>query len=302
MFSFGDRQVRQFGGVGAMIEQPALQLRITSASSFACQGELCERVEKMARRWASQRGIDILHCRIDAMLTPPQHTGLGVGTQLAMSVGAGLNTAFDTDPMTPVELATMMGRGLRSAVGTYGFFYGGLIVEEGKTPDEALAPLKTRRKLPQEWRFLLLRPRARFGIFGAAERKAFGELPAVSRATTHQLWRIVEMQMLPALEAGNLEHFGESVYEFNVLAGSCFASRQGGSFASEQLERWIKTIRDLGVSGVGQSSWGPTLFAIVSGQHAAEELAKEFHARHPNEDVEYTITPPANEGAAIVKS
>ena len=54
--------------------------------------------------------------------------------------------------LTPAELAQSVGRGLRSAVGTYGFVHGGMIAERGKLPGEVISPLDARVVLPEDWR------------------------------------------------------------------------------------------------------------------------------------------------------
>ena len=72
----------------------------------------------------------------------------------------------DLPSQSPQELALSVGRGLRSAVGTYGFVFGGLIVEQGKLPDEPISPLDCRIDLPEAWRFVLVRPLGLTGIAG----------------------------------------------------------------------------------------------------------------------------------------
>ena len=59
----------------------------------------------------------------------PEHAGLGSGTELPLSVAAGLN-AFWGLPARRRRNWAERGPGSRSAVGTYGFVFGGLIVEQ----------------------------------------------------------------------------------------------------------------------------------------------------------------------------
>src|SRR5213076_1599219 len=97
-------------------------------------------------------------CRIHISASIPEHAGLGSGTQVALSIAAGLSALCGLPSQTPQELALSVSRGLRSAVGTYGFVFGGLIVEQGKLSDEPISPLDCRIDLPDDWRFVLLRP------------------------------------------------------------------------------------------------------------------------------------------------
>ena len=107
--------------------------------------------------------------------------------------------------------------------------------------------------------------------------------------------------MLPAAAANDCDAFGESVYRYGVRAGMCFAQQQGGPFANPQLQDWVAAIRRRGVRGVGQSSWGPTLFALLPSQADAEELVTwcRHELADPDANIQPTISPIANHGARL---
>src|SRR5439155_6189948 len=111
----------------------------------------------------------------------------GVGTQFALAVAAGLNAFFDLPSQGATELALSVGRGLRSAVGTYGFVFGGLLVEQGKLQEELISPLDCRINLPDPWRFVLVRPKGMSGLAGEDEADAFRRLPDVPPPATELL-------------------------------------------------------------------------------------------------------------------
>jgi beta-ribofuranosylaminobenzene 5'-phosphate synthase len=301
MFSFGLPGTRQFGGVGAMVEQPGLRLRITSSDHFEAHGPLNRRVVAIAERVARALKLaDPPGCRIEVIAAPPEHVGLGTGTQLALSVAAGLNALRGGPPLEPEALAALSGRAERSAIGTYGFIQGGLIVEPGKLPDERFSPLQARVELPSKWRFVLICPHGSRGLSGEAEQRAFRELPPVPRATTDRLLDEVSRALLPAARAGDFESFSESLYRFGYEAGQCFAARQAGAFASPRLAQWVRAIRQLGVRGVGQSSWGPTLFALVPSTAAAGDLIERFGEQLDSQDA-ILVAEPNNSGAQITR-
>jgi beta-RFAP synthase len=302
MFSFNDPARREFGGAGVMIERPGLVLRISPASRLETAGPMAMRAELFARRWAEFHGVEAPRRRLEILSAPPQHVGLGAGTQLALSVGAGLNASLGFAKMSPLELSTCVDRGHRSAVGTYGFCLGGLIVEAGKLPGESLAPLVDRIELPPQWRFVLLRPGRLEGLSGEAERRAFRDLPPVPERVTRRLWQLAQEEMAPAARLGDIARFGESVYQFGWEAGMCFAPHQGGPFASRRLAEWVKTIREMGVAGVGQSSWGPTIFALLPDQGSADTFVQEFGSRYPHDAIDWLISPPSNGGAEVRNS
>ena len=69
--------------------------------------------------------------------------------------------------------------------------------------------------------------------------------------------------MVPALIEKDLEVFGEAVYDFNARVGEAFAPVQGGIYADSRIADVIGFVRRQGARGVGQSSWGPAVFAVV---------------------------------------
>jgi beta-RFAP synthase len=309
MFSFGNPAVPQFGGVGTMIDAPRVELTIQAAAEFSSTGPLAERALEVARRvWGhlNQTGNSSLSppaCRVEVTAAPAEHAGLGVGTQLSLAITAGILKLIEHPPVSPAELAKLAGRGLRSAVGTYGFMEGGLLVEAGKLGDELLSPLSCRLALPTAWRFVLIfsDPEKTYvaGLSGERELAAFAQLPPVSEAVTNALCGEALLHLIPAGRTGEFERFSESLFRYGLLAGECFASCQGGPFASPGLARLIATLRRLGIRGVGQSSWGPTLFALVESEAAARALVEQLGQEPEARGKKYLITAPDAQGAQI---
>ena len=102
--------------------------------------------------------------------------------------------------------------------------------------------------------------------------------------------------MLPALHEVDLPAFGEALYEFNRRVGEMFRPAQGSVYSQPATEEWVGFLRKQGVHGVGQSSWGPTVFAVLEADQA-EHLAR--HIRNtfgPNEGT-VIVTRACNRGA-----
>ena len=150
LLSFGQLHGRQFGGVGAMIDQPGLRLQVSPAKRFEVAGRHAERMCAVAERMARKTlGGALPACRLEVAAAPPEHVGLGTGTQLALAVAAGILRVLWRRCLQATQLADLAGRGMASsAVGTYGFIHGGLLVDAGKTDREVLSPLKQRVNLP----------------------------------------------------------------------------------------------------------------------------------------------------------
>ena len=303
MLSFGNDGVPQYGGVGIMVDVPVLQLRISPSWGRAWEfcGPLAERIEEFASRWIRTNGLKAVPaCRIEVQQLPPPHTGLGTGTQLALSVAAGLHKVFGLDMPTPCQLARSVGRAARSAVGTFGFFHGGFIFESGKNSPDGDAILEQQLPICDAWRVVLIRPVAEVGISGQTENDTFSQLPPVPTDVTTLLRSEVVTRMSPAVASGDFGVFSESVYAYGRIAGDCFASAQGGTYAAPELSRIVTMLRGWGIRGVGQSSWGPTLFALVSSQEAANQMVQQLQAEVEDGAYELVISRPNNSGATFL--
>jgi beta-RFAP synthase len=287
---------RRFGGLGAMISRPGLELVVRPAASLETAGPLAERARRVAVLAAP--GDDEPQCRIEVVRAPPEHVGLGVGTQLSMAVAAGLNAFWGRPPLGAAPLARCVGRGERSAIGLHGFIHGGLLFETGKAESEDIAPLVDRIGLPSAWRFVLIRPQDCEGLSGERERRAFSRLPPFSDERTAALGEAAG-RLLSAAADGRFEEFSEELYRFGYLVGQGFAAQQGGPFAGPRLTALVALIRTLGVRGVGQSSWGPTLFALLPDETSAEDFVERFRRRAGSSDLDLLIAPPDDRGATI---
>ncbi|MDP1562550.1 MAG: hypothetical protein Q8M16_14325 [Pirellulaceae bacterium] len=276
-----------FGGVGLMIQEPSTCLEFEPNHRLDIQNDTTGRVMSFVERWfrwmretdshelASFGTPTELPLRLTVRASPPQHCGLGAGTQLALATGQGLSRFFLTTELAPEELARSVGRGLRSAVGTHGFFRGGLIVDRGKYDVNHLGVLDGAFRLPTEWRIVLMMHRNSSSIHGSRELQAFDVLPEIPREITQRLQQLSRDAIVPSLLAADFDTFSESIYEYGVTAGHCFSKIQGGPFASARAQSWVEQLRNWGFRGVGQSSWGPTLFCFTkNSEHANFLVAK----------------------------
>ncbi len=300
LLSFGSEAERQYGGAGVMIDAPGLSLTVRSAASLSAAGPLAARALAFARQFAQRSEMPSEpNCHIEIEAAAPDHAGLGSGTQLALAVAAGLDAFAGRDTRDIERWARLMGRGERSAIGTHGFALGGLLVEGGKLTGDAISPLISRIELPAAWRFVLLIDRDERGLSGAAERQAFADLPPVPTAATAELSRELLLHLLPGAATANLAEFGESLYRYGYQAGMLFAKRQGGPYAGTRAAELVEWIRSQGIRGVGQSSWGPTIFALLGDTESAEDFAARVGRRFSAQPLEVVIAAPANHGARI---
>jgi beta-RFAP synthase len=269
---------RRFGGLGAAIPSPSLLLEARPAPEVTARGPDAGRAREYARRFLDHHRVSggvelVVHRAI------PPHSGLGSGTQLGLAVARVLAELYRLPADAP-SLAHAVGRGRRSAIGTWTFALGGFIVEGGRRPaGDAIAPLLARYDVPERWRCVVAVPPGAPGLSGEAEAAAFDQLPPPAEREVERVAHLVLMQLLPALAEGDLAGFGGALSAVQRLTGAWFAPRQGGIFAPGPGVELIEQMGAWGVPGVGQSSWGPAVYGIVDGPAAGAELAGRLRER-----------------------
>jgi beta-RFAP synthase len=226
---------------------------------------------------------------------PDPHSGLGSGTQLALAVAESL-CRFVDHPCDQVDLARRIARrGDRSAVGIHGYFAGGLIYEAGQ-PGCPLNPVRRRVEVPGQWRVALYRPSEPFAaISGEREREQFSRLTDTRCDFRDELQSIAESEIVPAARAGDFKRFAEAVSTYNHRSGLLFASVQGGAYNGKTVADLVHSLADLGAVGVGQSSWGPSVFAWFASPEQADEFIRRLPPRFPRP----LVARPLNQGRAI---
>lgn len=286
---------RYFGGMGVAVARPRVRLEMRRADELRVQGRESDLVRELAGRHLARipgsGGADIR-----VLEAIPRHVGLGSGTQLALSVARGLDLLHGRE--RPVrELAPAMGRGDRSAVGTWAFAHGGFLLEGGiRRGRDEVAPLLCRHDVPGAWRVVLVRPPVPRGLSGDEEAAAFEDLPEPEPGVAERVAYVILMRLLPALVAGDLEAFGRAADEVERATGDAFRHAQGGTrYAHEAVAEAVRALRELGGAAVGQSSWGPTVYGFVGSEEAARETVSTLADRRPDWVVD--AVPVDNRGA-----
>jgi beta-ribofuranosylaminobenzene 5'-phosphate synthase len=273
MLAVAGNGARRFGGLGVSVGRPAVVLEAEPADELSAEGPEAERALAFARRSREALGLPGgAHLRI--VETIPSHVGLGSGTKLALAVAQALAALYGRAVDAPA-LAQAAGRAARSAVGTWTFALGGLVVEGGVRGDaDGPAPLLMRHAVPEEWRLVLVVPNAEPGLSGATEAQAFGRLvPSAEQSAA--IAQVVLSSLLPALVERDVDEFGAALTRVQQLVGDAFAPVQGGRFHPRAGALVDALLRD-GAAGAGQSSWGPAVYGVVGSEAAGRELARRM--------------------------
>jgi predicted sugar kinase len=152
-------------------------------------------------------------------------------------------------------------------------------VLDGGPRNDALAEVLWRISFPRDWRVLLILDPAETGVHGANEIAAFAALPDFPEMETEDLTRRILQAALPALAAEDFKTFCDEVGYLQKEMGAYFAPIQGGPYVSASVAAVLKGLASDGVTGLGQSSWGPTGFAFAASEAEGEALlaaAREY--------------------------
>ncbi len=268
---------RRFGGMGAAVPAPSLLLEARRAPGLAAEGLDAQRALEFAERFAAHFHLagDAHFCLHHVI---PPHAGLGSGTQLALAVARAL-AELHSLPTDVATLTRAVGRGRRSAVGTWTFALGGFVLEGGRRDEsDGLAPLLAHLPLPAAWRSVVVVPRGEPGLSGEGEAAAFARLPPPEARAVERVAHLVLMQLLPALAEADLPAFGDALSQVQRITGEWFAAAQGGPFAPGESGALVQRLREWGALGVGQSSWGPAVYGIVGDARESQALAARARA------------------------
>jgi beta-ribofuranosylaminobenzene 5'-phosphate synthase len=286
---------RRFGSVGLTLESLSTVLEIRRSDTLTVTGHDSARAHRYATTISARH--DLPPCRITLADAIPSHSGLGSGTQLALAVGMALSRFYGLG-LNSRDVAQLLDRGARSGIGIGSFDSGGFIVDGGRGALDAPPPIVAQMPFPADWRMVLIFDHACNGLHGAAEKEAFRVLPPYASGVADRLSRLVLMRALPALAEQDIDMFGASMNELQECVGDYFAPAQGGRYTSPLVARVAQCLADEGAACVGQSSWGPTGFALAASEQDAQRMVAAARERFAQSiGMELKICAARNEGA-----
>lgn len=265
---------RRFGSIGLCLQEIATELSVVPADTVQAQGPSAELARQDMHRLQAQIGLSG-GVKITVNRAIPEHSGLGSGTQMAMAVGTAVNRLLGLG-YTPQELSLLLQRGRRSGIGISTFIAGGFIVDGGHSDETRIPPVLCQSPVPDTWRFLLVLDTQHRGLSGRDEVQAFQQLPPMDEAAAGHICRRVLMQAMPAIREGDCRAFGAAISVVQGMIGDYFSACQGGGrYSSPAVGEVVRFLQEHGATGVGQSSWGPTGFAIYANETQAHQALRQ---------------------------
>jgi beta-RFAP synthase len=300
---------RKFGSIGLSLATPTIELSAQMSSQLQVEGitSVVDKVASIAQQFITKLNLSG-SVRFNIRQHIPEHAGLGSGTQTALAVGAAISQLYKLN-LSTAQIAELTGRGGRSGIGIAAFDYGGLLIDGGRAArtntslsklSSNVPPLLARYDFPEDWRVLLILDASQPGIHGEVEREAFKQLPEFSESLAAHLCRYVLMQAMPAIVEQDLTAFGFAIQELQSHVGDYFAPAQGGRYASQQVGAVLQALQNMGVACFGQSSWGPTGFAVFENELEAEKHLQQLETMFLDSHLSWKICSARNAGAEIV--
>ncbi len=311
----------RFGGIGMMVEGPsvvAVLRRSQVNSRIEVRGQhLCKRLEKQVSLASALNFYDApLGGELELIQTPSQHAGFGTGTQIACAAATLIKCqwmftarngqvplpnngalALDCVWESATELIQWSGRGKRSTIGAFGFLQGGFIIDQGHN-DEGYGQLGQRLDdLAPLW-VVLATPTQVATVSGGEEDRMMAQVASKPNPHRHEMWELICQSIVPAAREQRWDVFGNALHEYGKLAGVQFAPIQGGVYRNDQVAGLVSRMQRLGLGGVCQSSWGPTVFGLTDDIDLANRTAQQLQDFYNNEVIIQT-TRILNRGARL---
>ena len=298
---------RRFGSAGIALDTPRLELEIMPAEALTIHGVGSKRIAQLVAAFDKHYKVES-RCSIHIKRSIPAHQGLGSGTQMALAVGRGLADLHGL-MLTHTEIAYCLRRGRRSGIGIYAFDHGGVLVDAG-VKDDKLPTLIFHHPFPSAWRILLITTKGYDGLHGASEHAAFAQLPQFSKSCAAALSRTVLMKLMPAVVEHDFVSFTQAVYKLQATMKDYFSSVQEQKISRFNSIKLLEYLDKQGIKGIGQTSWGPTTFAITESRAQAEAiidrlrdymryLSTETEISEDAEEIDFLVVKGDNQGAVV---
>jgi len=290
-----------FGGLGLSLDKPFYDIIAKKSEKIEviCEdNETRNYLEKVLEKIFSKIEVyDKILLELRSYI--PRHIGLGSTTQLLMSINKILAEIFNIK-MSPWELFELVGRKNGSGIGVESFLRGGFIIDSGiykrKNPKTIV-----RIPFPRSWKVILVIPKSDRKI--SEENEAELLIPREPLSTLQdRLLRITFLKILPAVVHKDYFEFVGGLEELERNIGEYYESIQGGIFSSEQGEDIARILKEAGFRGIGQSSWGPTIYGFVSSKRELIKGKQVVLQRLKKEgiDAQVIIANPRNNGVKIL--
>ena len=282
---------RPWAGIGLAVESPAVEVSSTESvvQEVAAEREHAEVVSNALRLM----GLGSVPLRVEVR-APRLHVGLGTTTQLMLATCTAVLRLIGREH-DPVRIARTTGRGKRSWVGIGAFTRGGFVVDLGRRVDGWEHDL-IALPFPEGWGVVLCVPRDARGPDELQEGPAL-EGFRLDPQQVKELRSAAIGKVVPGLLGRDFREFCGGVEEVQRIVGDAFSHVQGGRFGAHSLKA-VDALASAGASGIGQSSWGPTVYGFFPSTEEASRRSGQIQ-EELGEGWSVVVTRGRNRGAEV---
>ncbi len=282
---------RPWAGIGLAVEDPAVEVSAMESTRQEVVAEL-EHAEVVSMA-LERMGLKSAPFRVEVN-APRLHIGLGTTTQLTLAVCTAALRLLGRDH-SPIEIARVTGRGRRSWVGIAAFTRGGFVVDLGRREEGWEHDLVTL-PFPGDWGVVLCVPRDAKGPDELQEGPSL-EGFRLEPQQVRELRSSVLGKVVPGLVGRDFREFCGGVEEVQRIVGDAFSHVQGGRFSTHSLKA-VDALASAGASGIGQSSWGPTVYGFFPSTEEASRRSGQIQ-EELGERWRVVVTRGRNRGAEV---
>ena len=314
-YNFYDKSgSRVYGGVGVGIDKPCTTIVVKDlgGNDYKIINYTAIPLDDVIEKIMEALGPNVLNgLQIEVLNAIPRHVGLGSTTQTSLAIAYGI-TRVKKLSYSLDELALLLGRGHVSGIGINVFKYGGLIIDSGRKIIGNIIPKPRsiedlpkpilRFKLPKKWSFVVLIPRGSHGYREREEESIFNKPLEAPVALQKELYRILLMEFIPSIVDGDIELFSKALTSIQYTTGKFFSKYQYSVFCCKESEELVKILLENDVKGVGQSSWGPTVYGVLGDYTKAKKVLSKVLKIASEKDINVVkgfIAKPRNKGATV---
>jgi len=314
----GSVSQRVDGGLGIVLEHPRINLSagkrndneinlVYAKENLSENNELLEGVSRTLKKLQKTYSLGGVNVSFKELI--PVHAGFGSKTQILLSSSYAFLKLYGYE-FNNRELGKLIGRGGTSGIGIEAFNNGGLIVDCGhnfndkkkefnpssKSTNISPPPLVGQYQFP-DWPVLIVTPKKGIKIHGMLEKKLFDKVCPIPISDVEKCAYVAMMMTIPSVIEENFNIFTKSIEIFQTLRWKKFEIESQSLIVRKTMD----FLSEIGLSGIGMSSWGATVFAFGNPLKEAPDLIEKKVDKFlkKNGGGSFFITKIRNKGASI---
>ncbi|MEO3993388.1 MAG: hypothetical protein QN229_03645 [Desulfurococcaceae archaeon TW002] len=287
-----------FGSTGVAVKEPYLVMKVSRIEGYSLKTPTTESEEIISEALRMLGVRDGISVEINGFLK--HHVGLGSRTKLVMGLLKSLKILGYLEEETLVDhLARELGVGHVSGIGIYTFLHGGFVVDTGVYQDNGIVkyPELLLRLRPPRWKVLIVVPDNVKGFREEEEKDALSNVePHKNQAELYTLLTY----LITSVKLNDFQLFSKALSRIQLFAGQYFSRYQGGIYSSEASALIVETLSRNGVTALGQSSWGPTIYGFIENWRRVEGIIKALNELRTSLKLNFWVTKVSGRGCYLL--